>query len=179
MYLLITSHCCKGYYRPKTSFIFLLLGSYWNYSCVLLYLSDSTSRTIIFIYLLITSHCCKGYMPEKSFISLLLGTGIKPVTSFIFLLLGTEIKPVTSFIFLLLGTGIILSLMLRNFCSTLFPCVPATRKRKSSFELPYSAKFLVSAQWSWMKLCLRPQLCIRNRFRSTRKLLLENISDSE
>ena len=105
-------------YRPKTSFIFLLIGVgfflmffdiypiishtpvflhsflfivtvvqclsmkhlsipwYWNFSCVILYLSDSTSHTSIFRLFPISSDVCKGYRPETSVIFLLLGAGI-------------------------------------------------------------------------------------------------------
>ena len=55
----------------------VVLLRYWNCSCVILYLSDSTLRTSSFTQLPITSDCCKGYGPEEtSLIFLLCGTGI-------------------------------------------------------------------------------------------------------
>ena len=57
---------------------------YWKYFCFLLYLSDSTSHTSIFIDLPISSDCCKWYKPETWFIFLLVGTGIFLVLFYIY-----------------------------------------------------------------------------------------------
>ena len=59
-----------------TSYVYISTRWYWNFSCLILYLSDSTSRTRIFRKHPITSACCKGYWPGMSFIFLLISTGI-------------------------------------------------------------------------------------------------------
>ena len=57
---------------------------YWNFSCVILYLSDSTLRISIFALLPITSDYCRTYRPETSVIFLLLGTWILFVLFYIY-----------------------------------------------------------------------------------------------